>query len=112
MKRPLAHRLRTTGLGAVKCLVLQPRQNGFNLIATPVHFLNQAVKCRQGFCAEGLGEELIFFSGHIFQERFLGDSVEAACTYTADELSSENTGTESMDKCTEPHSISCISPEI
>lgn len=60
----------------------------------------------------GVGEELIFFSGHIFQERFLGDSVETACTYTADKLSSENTGTESMDKCTELHSISCISPEI
>lgn len=33
VKRSLAHRLRTTGLGAVKWLVLQPRQNGFNLIA-------------------------------------------------------------------------------
>lgn len=33
-------------------------------------------------------------------------------THTADKLSSEDIGTESTDRCTELHSISCIGPEI
>lgn len=84
--------------------------NWFNLIAVPVHFLNPAVNHRQGLCGGWVGEEPIVFSG---QERFLGDSLEVACTHTADnKLSSEDIGTESTDRCTELHSISCIGPEI